>query len=115
MVNRGIISDEYTLQWDPGAEANTRQRQSCAGVCRADNESKQRVLFGAAANGRPLPNSPPVTNCDEFPFASSMEGGNRFLGLNPATLTGVTRTCVASYQNDLQGQCNGKSMARCCQ
>jgi hypothetical protein len=36
-----------------------------------------------------------------------MEGGSRFLGLQSAlNPLGVTRTCVAAYQNDLQGQCN---------
>lgn len=109
MVNRGIISDEYTLQWDPGSESRGRQSRACSGFCTADNKSKQKVLFGTLPNGQVRPGSPPVTNCDEFPFASSMEGGDRFLGLNPATLTGVTRTCVAKYQNDLQGQCNCNS------
>ncbi|KAK9775004.1 putative chitinase [Seiridium cardinale] len=101
MLNRQIANEEYTLQWDPNG-SGTRQRQACAGVCTADNRNKQMTLFGQSGRG-----IPPVSNCDEFPFAGSMEGGNGFIGLqSAANPLGVTRTCVAAYQNDLQGQCN---------
>ncbi|KAK9415490.1 putative chitinase [Seiridium unicorne] len=94
-------NEEYTLQWYPNG-SGTRQRQACAGVCTADNRKKQMTLFGQSGRG-----IPPVSNCDEFPFAGSMEGGNGFIGLqSAANPLGVIRTCVAAYQNDLQGQCN---------
>jgi hypothetical protein len=106
MQNRGIITDKFTLQWDP-AGRTTRQAQSCSlgglSVCAADNGVKKALLFG------PLVNAPDVTNCDEFPFAGSMEGGSAFIGLNPASPLGVTRTCVPAYQNNMQGQCNSMS------
>lgn len=105
MQNRGIITDEFTLQWDPADQAlrQRRQRQACSGYCTADNRAKQNTLFGRTGRAGTVP---PVTNCDEFPFAGSMEGGSAFLGLNPNAPLGVTRTCVAAYQNDMQGQCN---------
>lgn len=109
MVARNINAEEYTLQWDPADQRlrERRQAQSCRvrglSYCNADNAVRQVTLFGTSTG------APPITNCDEFPFAGSMEGGSAFLGLQSATnLLGVTRTCVAAYQNDMQGQCNSE-------
>jgi hypothetical protein len=107
MQNHGIITDEYTLQWDSQRQRReTRQGQACSvsglSYCNGDNALKQMQLFGTNTG------VPDVTNCDEFPFAASMQGGSTFLGLNPVTPLGVTRTCVARYQNNMQGMCNRK-------
>lgn len=46
-------------------------------------------------------------SCDEFPFASSEEGGNYYTTLsnNPTT---AQRTCVPAWQNTLQRNCNSE-------
>lgn len=48
-----------------------------------------------------------MVNCDEFPFASTEEGGDWY-GINPTTPTGTVRTYVPRHQNDMQGGfCHG--------
>ena len=46
-------------------------------------------------------------SCDEFPFASSEEGGN-FLSTLNSNPTTAQRTCVPAWQNTLQGNCNSE-------
>ncbi|KAM3447483.1 hypothetical protein MY3296_008663 [Beauveria thailandica] len=105
--SRGTKSS-WTLTWDSKRERASRRRgQSCPtktaarlGFCTGDNSARRRAAWGDPKLGRAL------TNCDEFPFASSEEGGSDFYGLYPSVGTGTTRTCVPSWQNDQQGLCN---------
>ncbi|OAA77046.1 Chitinase II [Akanthomyces lecanii RCEF 1005] len=105
--SRGTKSS-WTLTWDSKKErANRRRGQSCPtktltrlGFCEGDNSARRRAAWGDPKLGRAL------TNCDEFPFASSEEGGSDFYGLYPSVATGTARTCVPSWQNDQQGLCN---------
>lgn len=107
--SRGTKSS-WALTWDFKKErANRRRGQSCPtktttrlGFCEADNSARRRAAWGDPELGRAL------TNCDEFPFASSEKGGSDFYGLFPSEATGTAKTCVPSWQNDQQGLCNSK-------
>lgn len=59
--------------------------------------------------GAPYDNIRTLVNCDEFPFASTEEGGYGWAGndrgLAPTNPVGTTRTCVPEWQNSLQGNC----------
>jgi hypothetical protein len=97
---RGNIG--VTLTWESGNQKNRRRRSCPKGVCDADNANYELASLGTAT-GRDL------SNCDEFPFASTEEGGDAFLGLHPDVLTGTVRTCVPTWQNDVQGNCHSES------
>ena len=113
--SRGSQSS-WTLTWDSKKERASRRRgQSCPtktatrlGFCEADNSARRRAAWGDPKLGRAL------TNCDEFPFASSEEGGSDFYSLYPSVATGTARTCVPSWQNDQQGLCNSKCHPSSC-
>ncbi|EAU34904.1 conserved hypothetical protein [Aspergillus terreus NIH2624] len=94
---RGNIG--VTLTWESGNQKNRRRRSCPKGICDADNANYELASLGTAT-GRDL------SNCDEFPFASTEEGGDAFLGLHPDVLTGTVRTCVPTWQNDVQGNCH---------
>ncbi|KAK3896731.1 hypothetical protein C8A05DRAFT_39720, partial [Staphylotrichum tortipilum] len=51
-------------------------------------------------------NSVAFTSCDEFPFASSEEGGSYF-GTLAVGATAVSTLCVPQWQQTIQGKCNG--------
>lgn len=119
LTNQGINNDRYVLTYD-GVNQARRRRETCGtnarNPCGGPNGENVRVktTLGPPFN-TPALASLSMVNCDEFPFASTEEGGWGYIAseasLFPTTATGVTRTCVPSYQNDLQGNCNGKSMS----
>ncbi|KAF7176523.1 hypothetical protein CNMCM7691_002841 [Aspergillus felis] len=97
--NNGRGNIGVTLTWEPGNQSNRRKRACPTGFCAGDNVNYRQAALGTTTG-------PALTNCDEFPFASSEEGGSTFLGLNPDVLTGTVRTCVPTWQNDVQGRCH---------
>ncbi|RDW72386.1 uncharacterized protein DSM5745_07558 [Aspergillus mulundensis] len=90
----------YTLTWESSSQSNRRGKSCPSNFCDADNAARKLVAFGPGLGPREL------TNCDEFPFASVEEGGEAWLGLNPAVTTGTTRTCVPTWMNSMQGNCH---------
>jgi hypothetical protein len=112
LTARNINTDQYPLHWDPsnddkrrGETCGTDDRNPCTGTTGLDTRTK-------ATLGIVLPPKKYLVTCDEFPFASSQEGGWGWatnLGnaaLYPANPLGVTRTCVPEWQNSAQGNCN---------
>lgn len=103
-----------TLTYDAGAtNQRTRRNQACRtrttprrSKCRLDNTVRKTWLWGANGN----PPSTDLTSCDEFPFASSEEGGNNYDsdGADMVSLFGTKTVCVPTWQQSLQGNCNGK-------
>ncbi|GFF97764.1 hypothetical protein IFM53868_09390 [Aspergillus udagawae] len=69
------------------------------GFCAIDNLNYQQASLGNT-------NRLALTNCNEFPFASTKEGGSTFLSLYPDVPTGTVRRCVPTWQNEVQGQCH---------
>lgn len=103
LQNNGLGNTGYQLTWDSETTTQSRRRSSvCDGFCTTQNTNAKLATLGPASGVTNM------LNCDEFPFASSEQGGSGFLGVNPTTLTGVVRTCVPTWQNDIQGRCNGK-------
>lgn len=47
----------------------------------------------------------PLVSCDEFPIASTEEGGSYF-GRLPNNPTAIATTCVPDWQQNLQGNCH---------
>jgi hypothetical protein len=102
LQNNGLGNVGYPLTFDSEQIAQSRRRnQVCNGFCTVANRELKITTLGSVGLVTNM------VNCDEFPFASSEQGGNAFLGVNPQTPTGVVRTCVPTWQNDLQGRCNG--------
>ncbi|RLL93598.1 hypothetical protein CFD26_101115 [Aspergillus turcosus] len=97
--NNGRGNIGLTLTWEPTNQNNRRKRACPSGFCDKDNSEYRQKALGTTTG-------PALTNCDEFPFASSEEGGSTFRGLNPLVLTGTVRTCVPTWQNDAQGGCH---------
>jgi hypothetical protein len=93
-----------TLTWESQRQAQRRRKSCPSKHCEPENEKIRQSLYGLGNTDKTE-----FTNCDEFPFASSEEGGVDFLGLAPDTPTGTVRTCVPTWQNHVQGQCNSES------
>lgn len=95
----------WTFNWDL-RDQSKRKSQSCPGKdknpCFIDNQIKKLAAFGPSSAA-----DFSMTSCDEFPFASTEEGGKGLYGLNPEDPGGTTRTCVPFWQNTMQGNCNG--------
>jgi hypothetical protein len=109
LTAHGINTNQYPMHWDP-IYCPTRYRQSCGGSrspCTGANGDNARYKANLGITGA-------LVSCDEFPFASSEEGGLGWqtplgvLGLHPNNPLGTTRTCVPVWQQSLQGNCNGK-------
>lgn len=109
--NNGIISDKYLLTYD-SYNQDTRRRQTCTGSRNPCAGPSGENALRKAQLGAPFDGAKNLVNCDEFPFASTEEGGYGWArsdaGIFPANTHGVTRTCVPEWQNTLQGNCNGK-------
>ncbi|RHZ63588.1 uncharacterized protein CDV56_105060 [Aspergillus thermomutatus] len=98
--NNNRPNDGYTLTWE-SSNQEPRRRQVCkSGACAEDNANYRQAALGTTTATTTL------TSCDEFPFASTEEGGADFLGVNPEVKTGTVRTCVPKWQNDCQGMCH---------
>jgi len=107
LTAHGINTDQYPLHWDPSytserrAETCSESRSPCSGT------SGENAVYKAATG---ISNA--LVSCDEFPFASTEEGGwgwqyaLRDNALNPTNPLGTTRTCVPVWQQNLQGNCN---------
>ncbi|ETS82826.1 hypothetical protein PFICI_04702 [Pestalotiopsis fici W106-1] len=100
---RSLSSNGLALTWDP-VNSTPRRRFACGvpksmgtSFCQVDNTALAQVA-GVNANTQ-------IVSCDEFPFASTEEGGSYFgtLATNPTT---VATTCVPVWQQTLQGNCN---------
>ena len=111
-----------TLTYDDRTNVNNaRRRQTCnrdisppsnpalvRSRCNPTNALYRTQLWGA--------NSPnlDLTSCDEFPFASSEEGGadhdeNGVVVVTDDNIFGARHTCAPTWQQNLQGNCNGRS------
>lgn len=102
--SRGTATS-WTLTWE-SKDAKTRRRKSCpSGYCKSDNQARLDTVWADSSGKQSSKDM--LTNCDEFPFASTEEGGSEFYKLYPDNPTGTTRTCVPTWQNSLQGNCNG--------
>lgn len=105
-----------TLTFDASnSRQTTRRNQACRSrtlprrsKCVNDNNVRELYLWGSL-NHRP---DSGLTSCDEFPFASSEEGGDNYDdgGSNMQSLFGTKTVCVPTWQQSLQGNCNGKSL-----
>lgn len=98
---RGLANSDPILTWDPDtSRATARRTQACPpqngkGYCYSlQNQYIQSINDKSIA-----------ISCDEFPFASSEEGGS-YLGSLFNNPTEVQRTCVPTWQQYLQGNCN---------
>jgi hypothetical protein len=101
---RSLSSNGLTLTWDAYGQ-DPRRRAVCGrggAFCLVQNHL-YTVGLGLPGSG------PSISSCDEFPFASTEEGGNFFGSLNPPTA--ASARCVPVYQQNIQGQCNSKSPA----
>ena len=106
LLGRGLAPDTgIKLTWDP-THADPRRDFLCPtrsggkGFC---NQEEQNLIERV---GLP-PGTKRVVSCNEFPFASSEEGGNFFAEIaDSKTSPGVKYVPV--WQQTLQGMCNGK-------
>ena len=105
-----------TLTYDGNnSNRNRRRSQSCEdratglSPCAPFNDDYEQYLWGPGSTGN-RPNGGFVS-CDEFPFASSEEGGNAYddpAGTITNSLFGVKTICAPTWQQNLQANCNGK-------
>lgn len=104
-----------TLTYDANKEnQQARRTQSCpvtsaGSYCRDDNDDREMELWGSLGN-RP---GSGLTSCDEFPFASSEEGGDNYddAGQPLSSLFDTQTVCVPTWQQNLQGNCNSKILS----
>ncbi|KAL8942162.1 MAG: hypothetical protein Q9216_001809 [Gyalolechia sp. 2 TL-2023] len=96
---RSIANSDITLTWDNHVPRSEARRMA---VCGNQFCTPQQDRFKALIGDKSI-----ALSCDEFPFASSEEGGSflQTLQINP---TSPSRTCVPAWQNDLQGNCNSE-------
>lgn len=83
---KGVAGSSTTA--DPNSAIVTLDKNTGRALRRA--KAQRRTAAGCVGSGKLI--CPPGTNCDEFPFASSVEGGS-----------GASIMCVPSWQNDWQG------------
>jgi hypothetical protein len=109
LAAHGINTNQYPLNWDSNYD-NTRRSETCrtsVNIC--SGKTGENAWYKAT-----LGINTAVVSCDEFPFASTEEGGLGWqtplgdAGLHPTNQLGTTRTCVPVWQQSLQGNCNGK-------
>lgn len=109
LTAHGINTDQFPLHWDPSYQSN-RRTESCGGSrspCGGVNGENARFKATTGIDTA-------LVTCDEFPFASSEEGGWGWQyalednALAPTNPLGTTRTCVPVWQQNLQGNCNSK-------
>ncbi|KPM43205.1 hypothetical protein AK830_g3330 [Neonectria ditissima] len=105
--------DGCALTWDSDQpQQGSRRNRACPGqkktnkltqlrYCHIENRIKQKQVFAHVDT-----DTTDLINCDEFPFASTEQGGDGFYGLHPDDILGTTRTCVPTWQNEMQGFCN---------
>lgn len=108
-----VNSCRLTFDHDERAQ-NRRRNQACKvkrrSRCTDPNKALERKLWGPGGEGKG-PNQG-LVSCDEFPFASSEEGGNTYDDPEDAdivSLYGTNTECVPTWQQTLQGNCNGES------
>ena len=73
-----------------------KARKNRPGFCEQQNKSLKEAFDSSSSSSS---SKTPVTECEEFPWASSEEGGK---WLNPG---GRSRVCVPSVQNGRGGAC----------
>ncbi|KAJ6024671.1 hypothetical protein N7540_005468 [Penicillium herquei] len=97
------------LTWDSvQARQDNRRGEACPrvsglGFCSARNKNIATKLK--------LPLKTQLVSCDEFPIASSEEGGSYFASL-PQNPSSLEVQCVPVWQQNLQGNCNSKCNPR---
>lgn len=100
---RGLASSDIVLTWDVNTKKGDQRR---AQACGSQYCTAQQSLLRQTTGDKTI-----EISCDEFPFASTEEGGNYYQTL-PVNPTSPQLTCVPAWQNTLQGNCNGKSQSR---
>ncbi|KAL8852652.1 MAG: hypothetical protein Q9221_002412 [Calogaya cf. arnoldii] len=99
MRRRTLANSQYPLTWDnEGKRSTARRNRACGSAYCTATQNNLANLAGLNAGVIQL-------SCDEFPFASTEEGGDYLTTLrsNP---TFAQKTCVPAWQNSLQGNCN---------
>ncbi|KAI4193916.1 MAG: hypothetical protein LQ350_008076 [Teloschistes chrysophthalmus] len=93
----GLANSAVTLTWDTNKKrSDTRRGQTCGDSYCGPEQTRLRGLTG----DRSL-----EISCDEFPFASSEEGGDFYstLTTNPRQ---ASKVCVPRWQQQHQSNCN---------
>lgn len=96
----GLANSAVTLTWDTNKKrSDTRRGQTCGDSYCGPEQTRLRGLTG----DRSL-----EISCDEFPFASSEEGGDFYstLTTNPRQ---ASKVCVPRWQQQHQSNCNSKT------
>ena len=94
-----LANSDIILTWDNNAQrGDTRRSQVCGKAFCNAQQTQLRTLTGDKSI---------ALSCDEFPFASSEEGG-KFLSTRDRNPITAQKTCVPAWQNSLQGNCNSE-------
>lgn len=102
---RSLSSNGLSLTWDPNNQ-DARRDFSCS-IPRSMGTSYCAVNNVNWAVQLGISTGISLTSCDEFPIASSEEGGSFFPTL-PQNPTGVSTSCVPVWQQSLQGNCHSE-------
>ena len=97
--NGGFVNSGVTLTWDKkNSRADVRRAETCGNSYCGPTQQALIDLTGDKSL---------QISCDEFPFASTEEGGNYYntLTVNPRQ---PSRVCVPAWQQTLQGNCNSE-------
>lgn len=100
---RSLASSDIVLTWDVNTKRGDQRRTQ---ACGSQYCTAQQTLLRQTTGDKTI-----EISCDEFPFASTEEGGNYYQTL-PVNPTSPQLTCVPAWQNTLQGNCNSKSQSR---
>ncbi|KAL8706621.1 MAG: hypothetical protein Q9201_000368 [Fulgogasparrea decipioides] len=96
-TRRALANSDIVLTWDNNlTRSKIRRAQICGNSFCGPIQTNLRKLVG---------DNSIALSCDEFPFASSEEGGNFYTTLATHS-TSPQKTCVPAWQNTLQGNCN---------
>ncbi|KAL8990145.1 MAG: hypothetical protein Q9169_008197, partial [Polycauliona sp. 2 TL-2023] len=102
---RSLANSQMVLTWDSFPKRSKARRTS---VCNG-KDLGEKTYCGSTqdrlAKAAGLRKGQLSLSCDEFPFASTEEGGT-YLSTLRTNPTSAQRSCVPSWQNDLQGACN---------
>jgi hypothetical protein len=79
------------------SRADARREFSCGRSGQGCEGANRQLLLGTGIDG--------LTSCDEFPFATTEEGGS-FYGNLPVNPQAVGMKCVPRWQQVIQGNCN---------
>ncbi|KAF7536258.1 hypothetical protein G7054_g4665 [Neopestalotiopsis clavispora] len=100
-TSRALSTNGLALTWEPTENTDRRDFACGSSACAV----QQTIYLRDVGMQTGTISGFPLVSCDEFPIASTEEGGSYF-GRLPNNPTAIATTCVPDWQQNLQGNCH---------